>query len=117
MNVYVTDPGAKAYVDGGAIPVGTVVVKASFVSGPDGQPSSVAGPLFVMQKRAKGYDPDHDDWWYAIHWAAPPPAEAAKLGGPFYWRGRSERVAYCWDCHESYDRGLGGLVPSSLLPR
>ena len=66
---------------------------------------------------AKGYAPEHDDWWYALHWASPPPEDAAQFGGPIYWRGRSPRVAYCWKCHDDYVNSLGGLVPSSLLPR
>lgn len=116
VHVYVNELGAEAYLDGADIPVGTVVVKTS-VENVDGQPSDIEGPIFVMEKRAPGYAPDHGDWWYALHWANPPPEEARKLGGPVYWRGRSPRVAYCWGCHDDYVNGLGGLVPSSLLPR
>ena len=82
-----------------------------------GRPSSVVGPLFIMEKRAAGYAPEHDDWYFAIHWANPPAAEARQLGGPIYWRGKSKRAAYCWECHDLYDRRLGGLTPSSQLPR
>lgn len=116
VHVYVNEVGAQPYLDGGDIPVGTVVVKTS-VQTVDGKPSDLAGPIFVMEKRAPGYAPAHGDWWYAIHWAEPPPDERAKYGGPVYWRGRSPRVAYCWECHDDYVNGLGGLVPSSLLPR
>ena len=116
VDVYVSEPAADAYLDGGAIPVGTVVVKASWEDG-GGQPSDVVGPTYVMRKEAPGYAPDHEDWYYAIYWAQPTPEQAAKLGGPIYWQGTSERVAYCYDCHDSYDRCLGGLVPSSLLLR
>jgi hypothetical protein len=117
VHVWVNEIGADAYLDGSPIPVGTIVVKSSVAADADGKPSTVEGPLFVMEKRAPGYAPDHDDWWYAIHWASPPAAEAKRFGGPFYWRGASPRVAYCYDCHDGYDRSLGGLVPSSLLPR
>lgn len=117
VHVYVSNPGADAYVSGAPIPVGTVIVKASWESGADGKPSSTEGPIFVMEKRAPGYAPEHDDWWYAIHWAEPTPAQRARLGGPIYWRGRSPKVAYCADCHDGYDRGLGGLVPTSVLER
>jgi hypothetical protein len=116
VHVYVNEIGAEPYLDSGDIPVGTIIVKTS-VQNVDGRPSDIEGPIFVMEKRAKGYAPEHDDWWYAIHWASPPPAEAAKFGGPFYWRGRSPRVAYCWKCHDDYVNSLGGLIPSSLLPR
>jgi hypothetical protein len=73
--------------------------------------------VFVMEKRAPGYSPEHGDWYFAIHWAEPTPDQRKALGGPIYWRGSSPRVAYCYDCHDSYDRSLGGLVPSSQLPR
>jgi hypothetical protein len=117
VHVYVNEIGANAYVDGGMIPVGTIVVKASWESDGAGQPSSVAGPLFVMEKRPPGYAADHGDWWFAIHWAEPTPTQLSRLGGPIYWRGASPKVGYCSDCHDAYDRGLGGLVPSSVLER
>lgn len=116
VDVYVNDIGRAAYEDATTIPVGTVLVKTSWLDDA-GAPSSVAGPIFVMQKRAPGYAPEHGDWWYAIHWAEPPAANTRAFGGPIYWRGRSQRAAYCHDCHDSYDRSLGGLVPSSILKR
>jgi len=116
VDVYVNDLGAAAYLSGAAIPVGTIIVKTSLQNVNDA-PSATPGPIFVMQKRAPGYAPAHDDWYYAIHWADPPPDQRAKFGGPFYWRGSSPRVAYCWSCHDSYDRKLGGLISSSILKR
>jgi len=116
VDVYVNEIGADAYLDGGDIPVGTTVVKASWEDA-DGKPSDFAGPTYVMRKEAPGYAPEHDDWYYAIHWARPTPEQAQLLGGPIYWQGASPRVAYCYDCHDSYDRSLGGLVPSSVLWR
>jgi hypothetical protein len=116
VHVYVNEIGVQPYLDSGEIPVGTIIVKTS-VQNVDGRPSDIEGPIFVMEKRAKGYAPEHGDWWYAIHWANPPPQEAARFGGPFYWRGRSQRVEYCWKCHDDYVNSLGGLIPSSLLPR
>jgi hypothetical protein len=115
VEVFVNELGARAYLDGTDIPVGTVVVKTSRVT-VDKQATDVAGPMFVMEKRAPGYAPDHEDWWYAIYWPDPPAADAKRFGS-IYWRGKSKRVAYCVDCHDNYVRGLGGLVPSSLLPR
>jgi hypothetical protein len=117
VDVYVNEVGADAYLtDGAEIPVGTIVVKTSFEA-EAGAPSDIAGPIFVMEKRAPGYAPEHGDWFYAIHWADPTPAMRKTLGGPIYWRGASPRAAYCVDCHDGYDRGLGGLTPSSQLPR
>ncbi|HEX7835816.1 MAG TPA: cytochrome P460 family protein [Kofleriaceae bacterium] len=116
VDVYVNAIGADAYLSGAPIPVGTIVVKTSWQDD-GGQPSGVAGPVFVMQKRAAGYAPEHDDWYFAIHWANPPPEDQRKLGGPIYWRGKSPRAAYCWECHDLYDRHLGGLVSSTQLPR
>ncbi len=113
VDVYVNAIGAKAYLANTEIPVGTVVVKTSWVD-QGGKPSTIAGPIFVMEKRAPGYLPEHGDWHYAIHWATAP----AKFGGAVYWRGHSPKVTYCHEgCHDYYDRGLGGLVPSSLVPR
>jgi hypothetical protein len=117
VHVYISEVGADAYLRGSDIPVGTVVVKASWQPDAAGQPSSVAGPIFVMEKRAPGYAPDHGDWWFAIHWASPPPDRRTGRAAPLYWRGTSARVDYCRDCHDAYDRGLGGLVPSSVLGR
>jgi len=116
VEVYVSANGAAAYEGTGEIPVGTVVVKTSWLD-VDGAPSNIAGPIFVMEKRAPGYAPAHGDWWYAIHWANPPADDAKRFGGPIYWRGRSPRVQSCVDCHDDYDRGLGGLIPSSILRR
>ena len=116
VDVYVNDVGADAYLDGGPIPVGTTVVKASW-EGAGGQPSSTPGPTFVMRKEKPGFAPEHDDWYFAIYWANPTPAQRARLGGPIYWESGSPKVAYCYDCHDSYDRDLGGLTPSSLLDR
>ena len=116
VDVYVNAIGLAAYDSSGPIPAGTIVVKTS-VNDEHGAPGTVAGPIYVMEKRAAGYAPAEDDWWYAIHWASPPAEDAAKMGGPIYWRGKSPRVDYCADCHSSYDRSLGGLIPSSVLKR
>jgi hypothetical protein len=112
VDVYVNAIGADAYLRGDPIPIGTTIVKASWEN-IDGAPSTMPGPTFVMQKRA----PDQGDWSFAVYWPAPPAMMAAMIGGPVYWRGASPRVGYCRDCHDSYDRGVGGLVPTSVLPR
>jgi hypothetical protein len=104
VDTYVNRIGAAAYLDESAeIPIGTVLVKTSVE--PDGSP----GPLFIMEKKPPGFAPEQGDWYYAIHWADPSPAWKKKLGGPIYWRTPSKRAAYCWECHENYDRSLGGV--------
>lgn len=116
VDVYANELGAEPYLANADIPVGSIFVKTSWQN-VDNAPSDVAGPIFVMEKRAPGYAPETGDWYYAIHWASPPPADAKKFGGPIYWRGKSRRVQYCLDCHDSYNNSLGGLVPSSILKR
>ncbi|MEZ4366219.1 MAG: hypothetical protein R2939_08005 [Kofleriaceae bacterium] len=118
VEVYVDPPSAaELYITGAPIPEGTIVVKTS-VEDDDGQPGTFPGPVFVMQKLAEDADPERGDWFYAIHWADPTPRQREVLGGPIYWRGTSPKVDYCFDaCHDIYDRGLGGLTPSSLVPR
>lgn len=105
VDTYVNAVGAAAYLDDDAeLPEGTVIVKTSMEASGGG-----AGPIFVMEKRAPGFDAEHGDWAYAIHWAEPPPAWAKRLGGPIYWRSPSPRVNYCVECHDNYDRNLGGV--------
>jgi hypothetical protein len=106
VDVYVTAEAADAYLGEGDIPVGATIVKAA-----------TDGAIFVMQKRAPGYAPQHGDWYYALHWPSPPPEQRKRFGATVDWRSPSPRVAYCWECHDDYDRSLGGLTPSSLLPR
>ncbi len=104
VDTYVNPIGAAPYLDAdAAMPVGTVIVKTSMED--DGS----AGPIFVMEKRAPGFDAEHGDWAYAIHWAAPPARWAKQLGGPIYWRSPSHRVGYCVECHDNYDRNLGDV--------
>ena len=113
VEVYVNAIGADAYVRGTAVPDGTIVVKTSWQDD-HGHASAVPGPIFVMRKDHDGSAPERGDWYYAIHWAKP----TADQGGPIYWRGDSPKVEYCYlSCHTLYDRGLGGLTPSSLVPR
>ena len=112
VDTYVNPVGAAAYLDADAeVPVGTVIVKTS--TEPDGAP----GPIFVMDKRAQGFDPDHGDWGYAIHWAEPPARWAKRLGGPIYWRSPSHRVGYCVECHDNYDRNLGDVPGDRKIMR
>lgn len=109
VDVYVTPAALAAYKNADAeISVGTILVKTSK------QKDGGEGPIFVMEKRAPGFAPDHGDWYFAMHWAEPTEAWKKKLGGPVYWRSPSPRVEYCSDCHDGYDRGIGG-VPTEAL--
>ena len=44
---------------------------------------------------------------------APSAKWKAALGGPIYWRTPSKKADYCVECHESYDRNLGGVPEGS----
>lgn len=108
VDIYVNDVGLAAYQSGGDFPVGSVIVKTSWES-KDGQPTDVAGPIFVMEKRAAGFAPDRDDWWYGLHWEDVPETWRARMGGAsqVYWRSPSQKVDYCAGCHEVYDHHMG----------
>ncbi len=108
VEVFVNDLGRAAYYTDADFPVGTVIVKTSRENDA-GRPGDASGPIFVMEKRALGHAPDHDDWSYAIHWASPTERQLAQLGGPIYWRGASPKVGYCSKCHDNYDRSIGGV--------
>lgn len=112
VDTYVNDVGKDAYHDPdevAEIPVGTIIVKTSWES-QGGQPTTTPGPIFVMEKKEPGYDPDNGDWYYAIHWENPPEKMRQRFGGPIYWQSPSEKVSYCVNCHAGYDRQLG-MVP------
>lgn len=112
VEIYVNDVGLAAYTSDAEFPPGSVIVKESWERDGD-RPSAIRGPIFVMEKRAPGFSPEHGDWYYAIHWESPPPKFVKQLGGPIYWRSPSPKVAYCWRCHDDYDREVG-LPPRDL---
>lgn len=104
VDTYVNDVGLAAFKAGEDMPVGSIVVKTSKDS-TDGS----EGPLFVMEKRAAGFNKEHGDWWFAIHWADPPPKWKQRLGGPIYWRTPSKKADYCAGCHDDFVTGIGGV--------
>jgi hypothetical protein len=108
VEVYVNDVGYEAYTKDLDHPEGTVIVKTSWEN-VGGAPSSTPGPIFVMRKERAGYSPDHEDWYYAIHWEKPTAAQLGFLKGPIYWRGKSPKIEYCWKCHDDYDKSIGGI--------
>lgn len=108
VDTYVNPEGLEAYKnDDAEIPVGAVIVKASWEAGPDG-PTEVAGPLFVMA-RVVG-DDGEPTWWYGLHWESVPDKWQQAMGGAqAYWRTPSKKVDYCSGCHDNYPRELGGI--------
>ena len=71
-------------------PVGAVLAKESF-EGQDGKPGP-QGPLFIMEKRAKGYDRGHADWHYAVV----DPAGVVSMSGSGHDRSPTQ---FCAACH------------------
>lgn len=63
---WVNGTGAAEYLkfaeERGAMPEGSVIAKESFTVGEDG--TAKPGPLFLMQKTAKGESPRTKDWFY-----------------------------------------------------
>jgi hypothetical protein len=104
VDTYVNATGLEAFKKGEDMPVGSIVVKTSKDSA-DGS----EGPVFVMEKRAAGFNKEHGDWWFAIHWADPPAKWKQRLGGSLYWRTPSKKAQYCADCHDNYVTGMGGV--------
>jgi hypothetical protein len=72
------------------LPEGAILVKESFASA-GGKPGA-RGPVFVMEKRARGYDPANADW----HWAVVEPDGKVTMSGA----GRPQlETALCAECH------------------
>ena len=111
VEVWVNAVGLDAYKQGAVVPVGTVLVKTSTETSAAG--TVVPGPLFVMAKKAPGFNPDGKDWSYALYWEKPSAKWVKQLGGPVYWRTPSSKAAYCIECHENYDNELGGVPDGS----
>ncbi len=109
VDTYVNKVGVKAYKDGDAdIPVGTIVVKTSWET-KDDKPTDVAGPIFIMERRA-GKGGGDASWWYGLHWEKVPEGWQSAIGGSqAYWRTPSEKVGYCSECHDNFPRELGGI--------
>lgn len=104
VDSYVNTIGLDAFNKGEEMPVGSIVVKTSKDS-TDGS----TGPVFVMEKRAAGFNKEHGDWWFAIHWAEPPENWKKRFGGPIYWRTPSKKADYCAKCHDDFVTGIGGV--------
>ena len=93
VEVYANDPAQKAIAARSRdVPVGAIVVQEHFEKSGAGGP----GPIMVMEKRAKGYSPEHGDWRYTVVGA----------GGQLVKDGPVEQ---CSGCHD--DAPMDGLFP------
>lgn len=64
VDVYANDLAQKALASKSKdVPVGAIVVQEHFEKS---GPSTAPGPVMLMEKKAKGFAPDHGDWRYAI---------------------------------------------------
>ena len=95
-----TNSKAAAYATyemAGTLPVGSIVAKDSFVVGKDG--SLTPGPLFIMEKMAKGFSYVSGDWRYSM--IMPDGSLFGTTKGE-----NAKRVEFCIGCHlarEKYD--------------
>jgi hypothetical protein len=63
VDVYANEAAAKALASRTRdVPVGAIVVEEHFERA-EGRP---AGPVMIMEKKDKGYAPDHGDWRWAV---------------------------------------------------
>lgn len=111
VNNYVNRAGA-AYAkaeESGMLPVGSIVVKDSFVSMEGG--ATKPGPLFVMEKMPAGFNYVSGDWRYTM--IMPDGSVFGETKGA-----NSERVEFCISCHlarEKYDHLF--YVPKEYRPK
>lgn len=96
VNNYANARGAANYglfEDAGPAPEGTVLAKDSFtVKGG----RVAAGPLFLMEKMAAGFDADTRDWRYTL--ILPSGKVVGSTGGA-----GTGKVAFCAECHLSVE--------------
>ena len=96
VNNYANERGAANYglfEDAGPAPEGTVLAKDSFtVKGG----RVAAGPLFLMEKMAAGFDADTRDWRYTL--ILPSGKVVGSTGGA-----GTGKVAFCAECHLSVE--------------
>lgn len=78
------------FEDGGPMPQGAALIKDSFTVGPDGAVS--VGPLFIMEKMDRGFNPDTGDWRYIMFMP----------GGKLFGMTKGDNsagMAFCHECH------------------
>ena len=65
VDVWANEPAVKALATRSRdVPVGAVVVQEHFEK--SGAVPNSKGPVMVMEKRAKGFAPEHGDWRYTV---------------------------------------------------
>ena len=105
---YVNALGAEAYrtwEEGGPAPVGTVLAKDSFTVTASG--TVAAGPLFVMEKMAPGFNADSGDWRYGM--VMPGGSLVGLTNGD-----GAGKVAFCIDCHLAAERDSMFFLPEDF---
>lgn len=79
-----------AFERAGLMPVGTIVAKDSFTVTADGD--VLPGALFVMEKMARGFNPESRDWRYTM--IMPDGSVFGVTKGE-----NSDKVQFCMSCH------------------
>jgi hypothetical protein len=93
VDVWANEPAAKALAARSReVPVGAMVVEEHFEKSGAGGP----GPVMVMEKRERGFAPDHGDWRYTVVGAS---GQLVKDGV----------APSCAGCHD--DAPMDGLFP------
>ena len=99
VDVYANEAAQKAIASRSRdVPVGAIVVQEHFEKTPSAAGNT--GPVMVMEKRPKGFAPDHGDWRYAVVGSA---GQLVKDGV----------VDSCAGCHD--DAPMDGLFPIAAL--
>jgi hypothetical protein len=107
VNNFANPTGAEygKFEQGIRLPVGSVLVKDSFVVNAKGQ--VVFGVLSLMEKMQAGFNAEFSDWRYTM--ILPTGEVVGTTGGA-----GSEKVAFCAGCHVAVDESQGSLY---FVPR
>lgn len=94
VNNYANEAASRYgfFEEAGRMPVGAIVVKDSFVVTATG--AVMTGPLFMMEKKPKGFDPNTGDWLFLMI------RPDGTLAGDA-WDRNTESVAFCVKCHNT----------------
>lgn len=95
LKVFANAAAASDYAKaerGGRLPQGAAILKRSFRVDMAG--NAAAGPVFVMERMAPGYDATTNDWRFAV--TMPDGARVGESGGR-----DAAKVAFCAECHKA----------------
>ncbi len=117
VNTYVSKDAVKAYQNSDSLPAGALVVKESFEDD-GGKPSTVSGPLYVMQKGPKGSSPETGDWRYAMEWDKPVTGNPEGITQPVTWLPGDAALNSCVKCHNHFHTvdDMGGVPAEVAAP-